>query len=221
MENEILYNVRIKETIETYNFSSKAYQDKFMDMDLYNDTYDTFCHLITKNNAKIFEIATGPGNVIKYILCKRPDFKVFGIDLSSNMIELAKLNNPEAEFTVMDCRDIHVIDTKFDGILCAFCLPYLSKEESLKLITDASLLLEPDGVLYISTMEGDYTKSGYETTSFSGDNRVYVYYHQANFMTACLSELGFEILDLQRKQYPEPDGSFLTDMIFIARKKKN
>lgn len=221
MENEILYNDRIKETIETYNVSAKAYQDKFMDMDLYNDTYDTFCHLITKSNAKIFEIATGPGNVIKYILCKRPDFKVFGIDLSSNMIELAKLNNPEAEFTVMDCRDIHVIDTKFDGILCAFCLPYLSKEESLKLITDASLLLEPDGVLYISTMEGDYNKSGYETTSFSGDNRVYVYYHQANFMTACLSELGFEILDLQRKQYPEPDGSFLTDMIFIARKKKN
>lgn len=221
MENEILYNDRIKETIETYNVSAKAYQDKFMDMDLYNDTYDTFCHLITKSNAKIFEIATGPGNVIKYILCKRPDFKVFGIDLSSNMIELAKLNNPEAEFTVMDCRDIHVIDTKFDGILCAFCLPYLSKEESLKLITDASLLLEPDGVLYISTMEGDYNKSGYETTSFSGDNRVYVYYHQANFMTACLSELGFEILDFQRKQYPEPDGSFLTDMIFIARKKKN
>lgn len=221
MENKILYNDRIKETIETYNVSAKAYQDKFMDMDLYNDTYDTFCHLITKSNPKIFEIATGPGNVIKYILCKRPDFKIFGIDLSSNMVELAKQNNPKAEFTVMDCRDIHVIDTKFDGILCAFCLPYLSKEESLKLITDASLLLEPDGVLYISTMEGDYNKSGYETTSFSGDNRVYVYYHQANFIIACLSELGFEISSLQRKQYPEPDGSFLTDMIFIARKKKN
>lgn len=221
MENETLYNDRIKETIETYSVSAQAYQDKFMDMDLYNDTYDTFCHLITKSNAKIFEIATGPGNVIKYILCKRPDFKVSGIDLSSNMVDLAKQNNPEADFTVMDCRDIHVIDTKFDGILCAFCLPYLSKEESRKLISDASLLLEPDGMLYISTMEGDYNKSGYETTSFSGGNRVYVYYHQANFITACLTELGFEIIDLQRKQYPEPDGSFLTDMIFITRKKKN
>lgn len=221
MENEILYNDRIKETIETYNDAAKAYQDKFMNMNLYNDTYDTFCDLITKSNAKIFEIATGPGNVIKYILCKRPNFKVFGIDLSSNMIELAKQNNPEADFAVMDCRDIHVIDTKFDGILCAFCLPYLSKEESLKLISDAALLLEPDGVLYISTMEGDHNKSGYETTSFSGDNRVYIYYHQADFITACLSKLGFDIFDLQRKQYPEPDGSFLTDMIFIARKKKN
>lgn len=220
MENESLCNDRIKETIETYSVSALAYQNKFMDMDLYNDTYNTFCHLINRSNAKIFEIATGPGNVVKYILCKRPDFKIFGIDLSPNMIELARQNNPKADFAVMDCRNIHVIDTKFDGILCAFCLPYLSKEESFKLISDASLLLEPDGVLYISTMEGDYNKSGYETTSFSGNNRVYVYYHQADCITTYLIELGFEILDLQRKQYPEPDGSFLTDMIFIARKKK-
>lgn len=106
MEDESLYNDRIKETIETYN-------------------------------VKILEIATGPGNVVKYILCKRPDFKIFGIDLSPNMIELAKQNNPQA-----DC------------------------------------------------------------------------------ITACLIELGFDILDFQRKQYPEPDGSSLTDMIFIARKKQ-
>lgn len=219
MENKTRYNDRVKETIETYNISAKAYQDKFMDMDLYNDTFDTFCDLIKKNNAEIFEIATGPGNVVKYIHWRRPDFKVFGIDLSSDMVTLAKQNNPEADFVVMDCREIHAINRKFDGILCAFCLPYLSKEESWKLISDASLLLEPNGVLYISTMEGDYTKSGYETTSFSGDNRVFIYYHQADYISDSLSELGFEVLDLQREKYPEPDGNFSTDIIFIARKK--
>lgn len=135
------------------------------------------------------------------------------------MIEFAKQNNPQADFLVMDCRDIHSITRIFDGILCAFCLPYLSKEESRKLIFDASVLLESNGLLYISTMEGDYDKSGYETTSFSDNNRVFVYYHQADFISASLAEFGFEILDLQRKKYPESDGSFLTDMIFIARKK--
>jgi|MucameStandDraft_1065616.scaffolds.fasta_scaffold00426_47 hypothetical protein len=39
MEKEILYNDRIKKTIETYSVAAKAYQDKFMDMDLYNDTF--------------------------------------------------------------------------------------------------------------------------------------------------------------------------------------
>lgn len=69
-------------------------------------------------------------------------------------------------------------------------------------------------------MEDDYTRSGYETTSFSGTNRVYVYYHQENFITGCLEESGFKIVDLQKKRYPEQDGSFLTDMIFIAQKKQ-
>lgn len=219
MEKESLNNDRIKETIETYNVAAKSYQDKFMEMDLYNDTYDTFCHLIGKSNARILEIATGPGNVIRYIHRKCPNFKVFGIDLSPNMVELARQNNPQAEFAVMDCRDIYLIDKKFDGILCAFCLPYLSREETKKLLSDAALLLESGGILYISTMEGDYNKSRYETTSFSGSNRVFVYYHQADYITDCLREFGFEILDIQRKKYPESDGSFLTDMIFIARKK--
>lgn len=219
MDNKALYNNRIKETIDTYNVSAKQYQEKFMEMDLYNETYDTFCTLTKNSNAKILEIGTGPGNVVKYLLSMQPGFNVFGIDLSPNMIELAKQNNPQAAFAVMDCRDIHTIDRKFDGILSAFCLPYLSKEESLTLISDASQLLEPDGLFYISTMEGNYDKSGYETTSFSGENRVFIYYHQADFISDCLTKSGFELVDLQRKQYPEPDGSYLTDMIFIARKR--
>lgn len=217
-EKEELNN-RIAETIKTYNVSAKNYQDKFMTMDLYNDTYDAFCKLIKKNHANILEIATGPGNVTQYLYSKRPDFKIFGTDLAPEMIELAKQNNPQAEFAVMDCREIDAIGKQFDGIMCAFCLPYLSKEESKQLISNSSQLLNAEGILYLSCMEGDYTKSGYETTSFSGANRVFVYYHQADFLANCLTESGYEVLNLQRKKYPEPDGSFLIDMIFIAQKK--
>ena len=64
-----------KATIETYNKLAESYKEKFMDLDLYDDTYDLFCKLITKPNANIFEIACGPGNITKYLLQKRPDFK--------------------------------------------------------------------------------------------------------------------------------------------------
>jgi predicted TPR repeat methyltransferase len=210
--------IRLNETIDTYNKAAERYQDKFMEMDLYNDTFDNFCNLIQKVNAEIFEIATGPGNVTKYLISKRPDFKIFGIDLAPNMIELAKKNNPDSEFRVMDCKDISTIDRKFDAIMCGFCMPYLSKEESAKLIADSSGLLSTNGLLYFSTMEDDYNKSGFETTSFSGQDRVYIYYHQAEYLSDCLTQNGFEIIDLQRKDYPEPDGTFLTDMIIIAKK---
>jgi SAM-dependent methyltransferase len=205
-------------TIDTYNKSARQFQDKFMDLDLYNDLYDKFCSLIEKQNAEIFEIACGPGNITKYLLNVRPDFRILGIDLSSSMIDLAKINNPVADFILMDWRDIYKIDKKYDAIMCGFCLPYLTREESAKLISDASGLLEQKGLLYISTMEGDYNKSGFETTSFSGQDKIYIHYHQADYLTNSLIDSGFKIIDLQRQDYPEQDGTFSTDMIIIAEK---
>lgn len=209
---------RSKESIETYNNAAKDYQDKVMEIDLYNDTYDKFCELIDKKNPEILEVACGPGNVTKYLYSKRPDFKILGIDLAPNMIELAKINNPQADFKVMDCRNIEKLNKKYDAIMCGFCMPYLSQQECSKLITDFSKLLNPNGLLYFSTMEDDYDKSGFETTSFSGGDRVYIYYHEADFLANCLMNSGLKTIDLQRKNCPEPDGSFFTDMIFIARK---
>jgi predicted TPR repeat methyltransferase len=211
---------RTKITIATYNKAAKSYQDRFMEMDLYHDTFDTFCALITNRDPKVFEIACGPGNVTKYLLSKREDLSLLAIDLAPNMIELAKRNNPSADFQVMDCRDIDQLKNRFDAIMCSFCMPYLSKEECAKLIADSSKLLNPNGVVYFSTMEDDYSKSGFETTSFSGQDKVFIYYHQADYLKDCLRANGLQIIDLQRKICHEPDGSFFKDMIFIARKNK-
>jgi ubiquinone/menaquinone biosynthesis C-methylase UbiE len=210
---------KYKTTIETYNKSAKSFQDKFMNMDLYHDTYDRFCDMIDNRNNDIFEIACGPGNITRYLLTKRPDLNITAIDLSPQMIELAKINNPTVDFRVMDCREIGMIEKKFDAIMCGFCLPYLSQDESVKLIADSYKLLNSNSLIYISTMEGDYEKSGFETTSFSGQEQVYVHYHQADYLKNRLQESGFEDVVLQCKDYPEQDGSVTTDMIFIARKK--
>ena len=205
-------------TIETYNKSAISFQNKFMAMDLYNNTYDKFCGKIDKHEAEIFEIACGPGNITKYLLTKRPDFRISGIDLAYKMIELAQINIPQANFQIMDCRDIDKIDRKFDGIMCGFCLPYLNKDESAKLISDAYELLNVNGVFYFSTMEGDYNKSGFETTSFSGHDKVFMHYHQSDYLINKLEEIGFKNIELIRQDYPELDGTFTTDMIFMASK---
>lgn len=209
---------RMQETVTTYHNAAKRYEEKMMEMDLYHDTYDQFCSLIARRGAHIFEIATGPGNVTRYMGVKRPDFRISGIDLAPNMIDLARKNYPQGDFEVMDCRSIGCIHRTFDGVMCGFCAPYLSKAELKALIEDVANLLEPSGVFYLSTMEDDNEKSGFETTSFSDGERVYVYYHQADYLMGCLTEAGFEVLTVERKAYPEPDGSFLTDLIIIARK---
>ncbi len=206
---------RYKITFETYDKVAQAYQDKFMDMDLYDDTYDAFCKLVDKRDAKIFEIGCGPGNITCYLLSKRPDFTIEAIDAAPNMIRLAKANNPAADFRIMDCREIGGIDAVYDGIVCGFCLPYLSKEDCVKFFGDCARLLPKDGILYFSVAEGDYSKSGFETGK-SG-LQLYMHYHQADYLLDYLTQSGFELIELIRKSYPAT-GPDSTHLIFIARK---
>lgn len=201
-------------TVNTFNKCADKYQAKYMDFDFYFDTYDTFCDLVSEENAKIFEIACGPGNITKYLLNKRPDYQIQGIDLAPNMIELAKANNPTASFEVMDSRNISCINQKFDAVMCGFCMPYLSKDDLAKLIKDMRSLLKVGGVLYLSTMEGEYDKSGFDTSS-SGD-QVYIHYHQFEYLKKHLKSNGFNITDTQRKQFPVESDESVTDLFIYA-----
>ena len=207
---------KTKIAVEVFDKFATLYQEKFMDVNLYGDTFDFFCNTIKKQDADLFEIACGPGNITKYLLNKRPDLKIVGIDLASAMIELAKINNPAAEFHLMDCRQIATINKKFDAIMCGFCLPYLTKDETIKLFSDASKLLNPKGVFYISTMEDDYNKSGFKKGS-TGDE-IFMHFYQADFLLSILKENNFNILKLDRKEYAIMDGTKTTDLILIAEK---
>ena len=206
-----------KNTIEVFNTCASAYQDKFMDVNMYKDTLDLFCDSIPKPNAAILDIACGPGNITKYLLTKRPGYEILGIDLAPNMLELARANNPSAEFQLMDCRDISTLPHKYDGIMCGFCLPYLSKKEVQKLVADAYGILNPGAVLYLSTMEGDDHMSGYKTSS-SGEYQLYMNFHEGDELTAVLKQNAFTIADIKRINCSNDDGTMTTDLIIIAQK---
>lgn len=206
---------KYKTTFESWDKVASLYEEHFMDLDLYNDTYDRFCEAIEKSNPKILEIGCGPGNITKYMLSKRPDFDLEGIDIAPNMIELAKKNNPNATFRVMDSRNIDELKTKYEGIICGFCIPYLSKSDCSKLIKDMKNLLSEKGILYLSFIEGDYEKSGYQSGS-SGD-KVYFYYHDLENIQTELSENGFEITKIYHKDYTRKDGTSEIHTILIAR----
>lgn len=206
----------VKTTITTFNKHARRYQDRFMDSDLYTGTYDKLLALVDKPNTRVLELACGPGNISRYLLDRRPDLTLFGIDLAPKMVELATANNPEAKFAVMDCRDIKQLEESYDVIVSGFCTPYLSRSDCEELLTNAASLLSPDGILYLSTMEGDYEKSG-EKTSSEGDS-VFMYYHDAGHLSETLTNCGLKVLELLRQDYPEQDGSVTTDLFILAKK---
>jgi ubiquinone/menaquinone biosynthesis C-methylase UbiE len=209
---------RYKITFETWDKVANLYEEKFMNVDLYNDSYDIFCGLIKKSNADIFEIGCGPGNITKYLLSARPDFNIVAIDVSPNMINLAKINNPTVHFNVMDCRRINTITEKFDAIICGFCIPYLSAKDSASLIKESSRLLNNDGLLYFSTIKGDYGQSRFEAGSTG--NCSYVYYYNEDYFQKELDSNDFRLVHLLEKIFTKSNGTNEINQIFIAQKKQ-
>jgi trans-aconitate methyltransferase len=206
-------------SVQRFDQFAAEYARRFMDLNAYSDSIERFCDWIGNEQPMILELGCGPGNVTRLLKLRFPESQITAIDLAPQMIEIASTHLPDVDFLVMDVRDISIIPVKFDAIMCSFCLPFLSKSDAAKLISDSSCLLIPGGVFYVSTMEGNEQRAGFETTSFSGDTEIYFNYHRQTDLEQAFEHSGFEIRQVKLQDYIEPDGSATTDMIFIAVKR--
>ena len=207
---------RYQETFKTWNKLAEVYQDKFMNLDLYNETYDAFLSLLNKKNATVLDVGCGPGNITKYLLFKNAALKIKGIDISENMVALAKKNNPLAGFEVLDSREIDSLTEKFDAIICGFCIPYLSQTDCEKLIVDCKNLLKKAGILNLSFVAGDYNGSGFIARS-SGD-KVYFQYHNLDTLEKELKANSFATEEIFLKKYTKADGVEEEHTIILLKK---
>ena len=205
-------------SVQRFDEFAAEYAQRFMDLNAYSDSIERFCDLVGNERPKILELGCGPGNVTRLLKLRFPESQITAIDLAPQMIEIAREHLPDVEFMVMDVRDISIIPVKFDAIMCSFCLPFLSRTDADKLIADSASHLVSGGVLYVSTMEGNEERAGFETTSFSGNSEIYFNYHQQNDLEWAFVQSGFEIKQAKSQDYCEPDGSVTTDMVFIAVK---
>ncbi|SHJ58132.1 Methyltransferase domain-containing protein [Hymenobacter daecheongensis DSM 21074] len=199
----------------TFDRCAPEYQTKYMNVEQYAEGLQRLCsHLPAQ--ARVLELGCGPGNLTQYLLRWQPQYRILGIDVAPKMLALAAANNPGAEFHLLDCRSISQLTSRFDAVVGGFCLPYLSKPEAQQLIADSASLLEPGGMLYLSTMEDDYMKSGMQTSS--AGHSLYIHYHQADYLLAALATHGFSLLHCQRQPFPDAENPSATDLILLAQR---
>lgn len=205
-------------SINAFNEFAELYQEKYFHLQHYNATYDLFCKQVRKLGAEVLELGCGPGNITQYMLTKRPDFKMMATDAAPNMTELAKKNNPTAEVSVMDARALASLRQKFEGLVLGFCLPYLNREDVKQLFADAYQLLTDEGVIYLSTLEGEYDHSSLQTSASTGRS-VYTYYYNEELLKNLYDTQRFECVHSSRIRLNLPNVPDNTDLILILRKK--
>lgn len=205
-----------QQTIEAFDKQAKAYQRIFMDLHLYDETYEAFCELV-KPNARVLELGCGPGNITRYVLNKRPDLQLQATDAAPAMVDLAQKNNPAATCSLLDVRELKNLKATYDGLICGFCLPYLNQEDAVKLIGNSAKILSEGGIFYLSTIAGDYSQSKIQTSS-NGQYQSWVYYYPAETLGKFLQKASFEVVRQFQIPYSKTDGTTETHLIFICRK---
>ena len=111
---------RYTETHKTWNKIAQLYEDVFMDLELYKDTYKKFCDLLSRKDASILEIGCGPGRFSEYLTkyCKRLIIN----DLSDaiffnhykNKKNVIAIQDNIRKFLIMNCK--HVLETDYIDI---------------------------------------------------------------------------------------------------------
>lgn len=136
-----------------YNQCAKNYADN---RDLFkNQKYLEDLANKLSAGAKILDIGCGSGVPIDKFLWEK-GFKVTGIDISEEMIGLAKENLPDSDFFVKDMAGIDFTANSFDAIVSFYAIFHIPREEHLPLLKKLHPLLKRDGYLLITMGSSDW-----------------------------------------------------------------
>lgn len=141
------------------NFSKEyyllsRYYDHLHDKKDYLDEATFFTNLIKKykksKGDSLLDVACGTGEHIKYF---KQDFKTEGIDLSKELIAIARDKNPDVNFEIADMTKFKA-SKKFDVITCLFSsIAYIKSGKDLKkTINNFYDNLKSGGVLLVETL---------------------------------------------------------------------
>jgi predicted TPR repeat methyltransferase len=186
-------------TIDTYNQSANALADYFRgigprvkDIDL---AFELAGH---PKEARVLEIGCGDGRDAKDIINKASWYH--GLDISSELINLAKAHVPNASFEVADAVN-YIFPKNLDIVFAFASLLHLSKEEVKQVLNDVHQSLKTDGIFFISLKEKP--KYTYEIKEDKFGKRLFYFYNPGIIRT--LAGNGYKVVSTSRKQLGHTD----------------
>lgn len=205
-------------SVATFNRLADRYAEKYFHLDMYDRYLERFVKRIESQGASVLDVACGPGNVSAYLAKVRPDLKLVGIDLAEGMVKQARLRVPSAEFLVKDCRHIDELEQVFDASAFAFGLSYLTDNDANRFFTSLNATLADSAMLYLSTITGEPSWSGFETSS-SGD-RIYLEYRSVSDVVSMVERAGYRVDFMEVIASPANASKSTQDLILIAQRAK-
>jgi ubiquinone/menaquinone biosynthesis C-methylase UbiE len=158
-----------------------------------------------EGNEKVLEVGCGPATDGKYLA--QCGAKVFSIDYSTTMVEIAKKVDPSALLAPMDMQSLGFGDNQFDGFWATACILHLEKPD--KALRELVRVTKNGGVGLITIKEGDGEAVDPRTGYY------FRYYQNPDFIRK-LQSIGLKTIQSGRKA-GSPGHDWLTYLVKVTK----
>ncbi len=142
-----------------------------------------------KPGSKILDVGCGAGIPIARHLAGM--FSLTGIDISSNMIALARKNVLKAGFVSADVMEVEFPAGSFDAIVSFYAIFHIPRQEHLDLFRRFARWLRPGGLLFVTLARKD-DGPGYTEDDFLGGTMYWSHFGPSTYKRF-LTETGFRL----------------------------
>lgn len=195
--------------VSTYNKVAEKYTDQYFSDKTDIPLIDKFLSFLPKK-ATILDVGCGPGQHTNYMIEK--GFNVEGIDLSKEMIRIAKKKVPEGIFSIKDIRNLSFSDNSFDGLLAAYSLIHIPTKELHLTLRGFYRVLKPKGYMLLIVQKGKSDQIVDEP--LKEGEKTFINFFTKKRLSNYLSDVGFSIVDMIEKPSSDPDD--LSDTVIYA-----
>ena len=159
------------------------------------DVLDQFAESV-RGRGLVCEIGCGPGQIARYL--RDRGVPVCGLDLSQEMVNVARRLNPDIPFERGDMLALDMPDASLAGIVSFYAIIHLRREDAARALEGMHRVLEPGGRLLVSFHggEGELRREEWYGRPVS----VYVTLFGREEMERYLEAAGFEVERLVERE---------------------
>lgn len=161
---------------------------------------DAFIEAVrTSAYVRVLDAGCGTGRMSRYIADRR--CRVEGLDLSSNMVAMARRDHGDLVFTVGSLADLPYSNCQFDGVMLWYSIIHTSPSGQQQIFDEVARVLRPGGHVLVGFQGGQGTRDVSEAyRQFGHEIQLERHLYTADQVTAQMLAAGLsEVCRLVRR----------------------
>lgn len=206
------------EVQKAYKTVISDYKKKVKSEDLDHRYIERFLLLLDPKQ-KVLDIGCGTGGVSNE-MAENHQLKVTAIDISEDMVHLAKKLHPRLRVLRMDMLKLKFPPKSFDAVFANYSLIHVPDIEIAKSLRQISKVLKPKGLLYLALQEPikKMDRDGFYPLVYRREVKMFINLLTEQEIRKFLKETGYKVEWLTRRA-PNKKFEFPFNKLFIIAKK--